>query len=82
MTARDYQDKAMVTMMPTCDNFIYMVGLLHEEAGELQGKFNKAVRKGMIEYEGNKFRWKGSAEDLLSAKESQVTALARVLPMG
>lgn len=63
MTARDYQDNAMKTMMPTCNNLIYMVGLLHEEAGELQGKFNKAVRKGKIKYEDNKFKWKGSAEE-------------------
>lgn len=63
MKANNYQEKAMITKMPSCDNFIYMVGLLHEEAGELQGKFNKALRKGNIDYDGNVFKWKGSAEE-------------------
>lgn len=53
----------MKTKMPTCDNLIYMMGLLHEEAGELQGKFNKALRKGLIEYHNNKAVWTGTPQE-------------------
>ena len=50
--------------MPTCNNLIYMIGLIHEEAGELQGKVNKAVRKDLLEFEGNQIVWKGTQEEL------------------
>lgn len=51
---------AMATKMRTCDNHLYMLGLLHEEASELQGKFNKALRKGLITFEGNQLEWHGT----------------------
>ena len=57
-----YQKKAMMTAMPSCSNLIYMLGLLHEEAGELQGKINKAQRKGNLVAEGNNWMWKGNDE--------------------
>ena len=58
-----YQAKAMMTKMPTCDNPIYMLGLLQEEAGELQGKFNKAVRKALIAYDDNRLIWDGTLQE-------------------
>lgn len=64
MKANNYQEKAMLTKMPSCDNLIYMLGLLHEEAGELQGKINKAQRKGLIVAEGNNWEWKGTVGEL------------------
>ena len=64
MKANNYQEKAMKTKMPSCDNLIYMLGLLHEEAGELQGKVNKAQRKGLIVAEDNQWVWKGTQEQL------------------
>ena len=48
--------------MSTCDNLIYMLGLLHEEAGELQGKLNKAQRKGLIKYHNNQAIFVGTYE--------------------
>lgn len=63
MDINQYQKKAMSTCMPTCDNPLYMLGLLHEEAGELQGKFNKAIRKGLIKFENNQMIFNGSFED-------------------
>lgn len=63
MKANNYQDRAMTTRMDTCNNIIYMLGLLHEEASELQGKFNKAQRKGLIRYEDNNVVWQGTLEE-------------------
>ena len=60
MKANIYQEKAMLTKMPSCDNLIYMLGLLHEEAGELQGKVNKAQRKGLLVAKDNDWNWKSN----------------------
>lgn len=62
MEANKYQEQAMRTKMSTCDNLIYMLGLLHEEAGELQGKLNKAQRKGLIKYHNNQAIFVGTYE--------------------
>lgn len=64
MELNEYQKKAMSTCMPTCDNPLYMVGLIQEEAGELQGKFNKAIRKGLLEFVNNQMVWLGTVEEL------------------
>ena len=64
MTLQEYESRAMETCMPTCNNPLYMIGLLHEEAGELQGKINKAIRKGWLEFEGNQIAWLGTQEQL------------------
>ena len=64
MDSAIYQKKAMMTAMPSCSNLIYMLGLLHEEAGELQGKINKAQRKEHLVAEGNNWVWKGTLEEL------------------
>ena len=64
MTLQEYQERAMLTCMPTCDNLLYMLGLIHEEAGELQGKVNKAMRKKLIKFVDNKAVWTGTQEEL------------------
>ena len=64
MEMNTYQERAMRTCMDSCRNFPYMLGLLCEEVGELQGKFNKAIRKGLIEYNGNQMTWKGTQEEM------------------
>lgn len=64
MRLNDYQKKAMETCMPTCENHLYMIGLIHEEAGELQGKLNKALRKKLLVFEDNRMVWKGTQEQL------------------
>ena len=64
LTLNQYQEKAMSTCMPTCENPLYMVGLIQEEAGELQGKINKAIRKGLLEFVNNQMVWLGTPEEL------------------
>ena len=54
MTLKDYQIKAMSTCMETSANPLYMLFMLGEEIGELQGKFSKAIRKGWISFSANK----------------------------
>ena len=45
MTLNEYQEKAMTTCLPSCDNFSYMMLNLVGEVGELAGKVAKALRK-------------------------------------
>lgn len=49
MTLNEYQDAAMMTCMPSSHNMLYMLFGLCEETGELQGKFSKAIRKGLLQ---------------------------------
>lgn len=53
LTLNEYQERAMTTCMPTSANPLYMLFMLGEEIGELQGKFSKAIRKGKIRFENN-----------------------------
>lgn len=50
MELNEYQKKAMSTCMNTSANPLYMLFMLGEEIGELQGKFSKAIRKGWISF--------------------------------
>lgn len=49
MELNEYQKKAMVTCMPSCENFSYMMLNLVGEVGEFAGKVAKMVRKGAVE---------------------------------
>lgn len=49
MTLNEYQEKAMKTCMPSCDNFSYMMLNLIGEVGELASKVAKDIRKGGVE---------------------------------
>lgn len=53
MTLNEYQEKAMTTCLDSSRNPLYMLFMLGEEIGELQGKFSKAIRKGWISFEHN-----------------------------
>lgn len=53
MELKIYQEKAMTTCMDSSRNPLYMLLMLGEEVGELQGKFSKAIRKGKIEFNKN-----------------------------
>ena len=53
MDLNQYQEKAMSTCMPSSNNPLYMLFMLGEELGELQGKFSKAIRKGWILFVNN-----------------------------
>lgn len=45
MELNEYQDKAMATCMPSCDNFSYMFIGFVGELGEFASKVAKAIRK-------------------------------------
>lgn len=53
MELNEYQRHAMTTCMPSSANPLYMLFMLGEEMGELQGKFSKQIRKGNIAFHGN-----------------------------
>lgn len=53
MTLNEYQDKAMGTCLPSCDNFSYMMLNLVGELGEVAGKIAKAIRKENVKIEYN-----------------------------
>lgn len=45
MQLNEYQDKAMETCMPSCENFSYMMLNLVGEVGEFASKVAKSIRK-------------------------------------
>lgn len=53
MTLNEYQEKAMTTCMPSCDNFSYMFLNLVGEVGELASKVAKHIRKERVSIDGN-----------------------------
>lgn len=48
MTLNEYQQKAMTTCMPSCDNYSYMMLNLVGEVGEFASKVAKAIRSEKI----------------------------------
>lgn len=62
MTLDEYQEKAFETCLSTCANTTYALGEIVEEVGELNGKFNKAIRKGQIVVNGNQHSYTGMTE--------------------
>ena len=60
MELNEYQEKAMSTCLPSCNNFAYMSLGLVSEVGELAGKVAKAVRKEEIMLEQNEIFYDGS----------------------
>lgn len=54
MTLNEYQQKAMETCMPSCDNISYMLLNLVGEVGEFSSKIAKAIRKEDIYIGGQK----------------------------
>lgn len=80
MELKEYENKAMSTKMDSCDNPLYMLFEISSEAGELHGKFAKAIRKGAIEFDGNNdFRSNMSAEDYAEWFEDVVHELGDIL---
>lgn len=53
MTLNEYQEAAMTTCLPSCENFSYMMLNLVGEVGEFAGKVAKAVRKQQATISGN-----------------------------
>lgn len=66
MELNEYQKLAMTTCMDSSANPLYMLFMLGEEIGELQGKFSKAIRKGKMRFDGNElvFSNKATEEDI------------------
>lgn len=79
MEITKYADMAMTTCLPTCETPLYMMGLLHEEAGELQGKHNKALRKGLIDYKDNQMIFNGTFEEQMAWEEELKKELGDVM---
>ena len=48
MTLNQYQDRAMKTCMPSCENVSYMLLNLVGEVGEFASKIAKSIRKGEV----------------------------------
>lgn len=48
MELNEYQNKAMSTCMPSCDNMSYMLLNLVGEVGEFASKIAKAIRKDQL----------------------------------
>lgn len=61
LSLNKYQELAMTTCMETSRNPLYMLLMLGEEMGELQGKFSKAIRKGWIRFENNNLKFTNKA---------------------
>lgn len=57
LTLNEYQQKAMTTCLPSCENDMYMLFGLVEEVGELAGKISKAIRKKEIAVKDNRIVW-------------------------
>lgn len=53
MTLNAYQAKAMTTCLPTSHNDAYMLTNLVGEVGELSSKIAKAIRKGIMQFDGD-----------------------------
>lgn len=68
MSLNEYQEAAMTTCMPSCDNFSYMSLNLVGEVGELMSKVAKHIRKGKIEIKDNRI---ASYPDTLTPAEVQ-----------
>jgi NTP pyrophosphatase (non-canonical NTP hydrolase) len=64
MRLNEYQKKAMTTCMESSANPLYMLFMLGEEIGELQGKFSKAIRKGKMRFNGNEIVFTDKATDV------------------
>lgn len=79
MDFNDYQEQAMRTCLPSCANVPYMLGLIQEEAGELQGKFNKELRREKLEYDENRLVWHGTPEEYDELVNSAIKEMGDVL---
>ena len=53
MELNDYQERAMVTCMPTCNNASYMLLNIVGEVGEFASKIAKGIRKGEMMIKDN-----------------------------
>ena len=57
MELNEYQEKAMGTCLPACENVVYMLNGLTAEVGEINDKVAKWVRKGIAQINGNQLEF-------------------------
>ena len=76
MEINEYQQKAMETCMPTCDNISYMLLNLVGEIGEFSSKIAKGIRKGEFMIKENRlcFDPKTLTEESLTRLEESLMA--------
>lgn len=73
MTLNEYQDRAMETRLPSCENDMYMLFGLVEEVGELAGKISKGIRKENVGINVNKIQFlKGTKFDTAEEISEQI----------
>lgn len=53
MELNEYQDRAMSTCMPSCNNISYMLLNLVAEVGEFSGKLADREQRGVIDGDGD-----------------------------
>jgi NTP pyrophosphatase (non-canonical NTP hydrolase) len=68
----EYQERAMTTCMPSCDNFSYMMLNLVGEVGELASKVAKAIRKENAMIIQNQLLRRTEDEELLMLEAGDV----------
>ena len=72
MTLNEYQQQAMSTCMPSCDNFGYMFLNLVGEVGELASKVAKGIRKEEVLLFDNDLRYpRGIDGEIAKVKQIQ-----------
>ena len=62
MTLNNYQERAMVTCMPSCNNDVYALNGMQAEVGEIADKVAKWIRKGICRWEHNRLVFNTSDE--------------------
>ena len=68
MELNNYQEMAMTTCMPSCENFSYMFLNLVGEVGEFSSKVAKYIRKGRADVRRNHIELNISDEELTDLK--------------
>ena len=62
MELNNYQERAMGTCLPSCENIVYMLNGLTAEVGEINDKVAKWVRKGIAHIDNNQLVFNTSDE--------------------
>lgn len=72
MTLNDYQEKAMVTCLPSCANEVYAINGLTAEVGEINDKVAKWVRKGICRIDNNRLVFNTSEEEVVNEHQEEL----------
>lgn len=68
----EYQEKAMNTCLPACENIVYMLNGLTAEVGEVNDKVAKWVRKGIARIDNNRFVFNTSDESVVEGYRQEL----------